>query len=66
MSESIPDKSPLIVSIGTLLIILPTAAITLRFISRHLSKSGLWWDDGAILLVLVGFTIRRAWLMTDS
>ena len=65
MSEPIPDKSPLIIAISTLLIVLPTTAISLRFISRHLSKAGLWWDDWVILLALVGLANRRAWLVID-
>lgn len=35
-------------------------AIGLRFLSRKISSSGIWWDDWLVLLVLVSLRILRA------
>ena len=44
---------PKIIAVSVVLIILSTSAVILRFISRMLSKAGLWWDDWVIVAALV-------------
>ncbi|MCJ1286890.1 hypothetical protein MMC26_006236 [Xylographa opegraphella] len=44
---------PKIIAVSVVLIVLSTAAVVLRFISRMLSKAGLWWDDWVIVAALV-------------
>lgn len=39
--------------------ILATAAVSLRFYARKVSKAGLWWDDWAILFGLVSRVFYR-------
>ena len=47
--------------IGTVVTVVPaTAAVTLRFVSRHIAKAGYWWDDWAIVASLVHSTTLSA------
>jgi hypothetical protein len=40
--------------VGTIVTIVPaTIAVILRFISRHVARVGLWWDDYTIAIALV-------------
>jgi hypothetical protein len=40
--------------VGTIVAIVPaTLCVILRFISRHVSRAGLWWDDYTIAIALV-------------
>ena len=50
---SVPDKSPLIIAVCSVLIFFTVLAIALRFLSRSLAKAGFWWDDWLSLLTLV-------------
>ncbi|MCJ1405072.1 hypothetical protein MMC11_008298 [Xylographa trunciseda] len=45
--------APKIIAVSVVLIIISTSAVVLRFISRMLSKAGLWWDDWLIVAALV-------------
>lgn len=47
------NQAPTIIATSAVLISLSTIAVILRFIARHLSRAGLWWDDWTILLSLV-------------
>ena len=56
--------APKIIAVSVVLIILSTAAVVLRFISRMLSKAGLWWDDWLIVAALVkpnGISKSKNW-----
>ncbi|MCJ1384101.1 hypothetical protein MMC17_007217 [Xylographa soralifera] len=46
-------EAPKIIAVSVVLIILSTAAVVLRFVSRMMSKAGLWWDDWIIVAALV-------------
>ena len=46
-------QSPRIIGTCITLIVITTAAVALRFLARHLSRAGLWWDDWTILGALV-------------
>lgn len=40
--------------IGTIVTLVPaTIAVVLRYLARHLSRAGLWWDDYLIVVSLV-------------
>jgi hypothetical protein len=40
--------------VGTIITIVPaTLCVILRFISRHVARAGLWWDDYTIAVALV-------------
>ncbi|OJJ00155.1 hypothetical protein ASPVEDRAFT_149127 [Aspergillus versicolor CBS 583.65] len=40
--------------IGTVVtVVAATVAVTLRFVSRHLARSGYWWDDWVIVASLI-------------
>lgn len=42
------------VYVGTITPIVPaTILVILRFISRHVARAGLWWDDYTIAIALV-------------
>ena len=44
--------------IGTITTIVPaTAIVTLRFIARRVSHTGLWWDDYIIVAALVRYML---------
>ncbi|MCJ1259543.1 hypothetical protein MMC24_007381 [Lignoscripta atroalba] len=43
------NQGPRVLSISLALIALSGIAVTLRFLSRLLSKAGLWWDDWVVL-----------------
>jgi hypothetical protein len=44
--------------VGTIVTIVPaTLCVILRFISRHVSCAGLWWDDYTIAAALVSCTM---------
>ncbi|KAL2860649.1 hypothetical protein BJX68DRAFT_90142 [Aspergillus pseudodeflectus] len=49
--------------IGTIVTVVPaTIAVALRFVSRHISRAGFWWDDWVIAVSLVvnwGMDITR-------
>lgn len=40
--------------VGTLTTVIPaTIIVILRFVSRHASRAGFWWDDYTIVISLV-------------
>jgi hypothetical protein len=40
--------------VGTIVTIVPaTFAVVLRFLGRHVSRAGFWWDDYTIAIALV-------------
>ena len=47
------NQAPRILAISIALMVLSGLAVMLRFLSRMLSKAGLWWDDWVILTALV-------------
>ena len=47
------NSGPKIIAVSVTLIVIAAIAVILRFVSRILSKAGLWWDDWAILLAMV-------------
>ena len=47
------NKGPMVLGISILLCFLAIKAVTLRFLSRKLSKAQYWWDDWMILAALV-------------
>ena len=47
------DRGPRIMAVNVALIVLSGIAVLLRFMSRILSRAGLWWDDWMILCALV-------------
>ncbi|KAI4228432.1 MAG: hypothetical protein L6R36_001623 [Xanthoria steineri] len=58
MDASLPnvsneDRSSHIIGSAVVLIILPTVAVILRLLSRHMSKAGLWIDDYTVILSLI-------------
>lgn len=42
-----------IIAVCVVLIVLAAVAVALRFVSRWLSRAGLWWDDWTILAAMV-------------
>ena len=52
-------SSSAILGVATSMIVLPTIAVTLRFVSRKLSGAGLWYDDWLALAALVSLRVRR-------
>ena len=54
---SVPDehanKGPLVLGVSICMTVLAITAVTLRFISRRLSRADFWWDDWFILAALV-------------
>ena len=53
------SQGPRIIGTSVTLIVISTLALVLRFVARHLSRAGLWWDDWTILAALVG--TRALW-----
>ncbi|MCJ1474658.1 hypothetical protein MMC13_003318 [Lambiella insularis] len=47
------NQGPRIIAVSAVLIALSTVAVILRFVSRLVSKAGLWWDDWVILAALL-------------
>lgn len=47
------DRQPQIVIISAVLIGLSTLSTALRFLARHISGTGLWWDDWCSVVALV-------------
>ena len=47
------DQSSRIVAASITLMVLSGIAVGMRFIARHLSRAGLWWDDWTILVAMV-------------
>ncbi|MCJ1408687.1 hypothetical protein MMC19_002762 [Ptychographa xylographoides] len=47
------NQSPRIIGVSVTLIVIATVAVVLRFVSRLVSKAGLWWDDWMIVAALV-------------
>jgi hypothetical protein len=46
------NNSPKIIGVSIFLMVLATTFVVLRFVARHLSKAGLWWDDWLILAAM--------------
>ena len=46
-------QAPRIIATSVTLIVISAVAVALRFIARHLSEAGLWWDDWTILGAMV-------------
>ena len=46
-------QAPRIIATSIVLMIISAIAVALRFIARHLSEAGLWWDDWTILGAMV-------------
>ena len=60
------NQGPRVLSISLALIALSGIAVTLRFLSRLLSKAGLWWDDWVVLGALVHKPqLLDAWSILD-
>lgn len=49
-SELIQSRSAEVIGASVPLLILPTAAVALRLLSRWISRAGFWWDDLTIVL----------------
>ncbi|KAJ5671038.1 hypothetical protein N7507_000165 [Penicillium longicatenatum] len=49
---ALTGQQPLIVGVSVALMILATASDALRFFSRWMMRSGIWWDDWCSLLAL--------------
>jgi len=47
------NQGPKIIAVSAVLIAISTIAVILRFISRMVSKAGLWWDDWLIVAAMV-------------
>ena len=47
------NASPRIIAVSIVLIVITAVIVTLRFISRWVSKAGMWWDDWTILAAMV-------------
>ena len=47
------SQGPRVIATSIVLMILASLAVVLRFIARHLSRAGLWWDDWTVLAALV-------------
>ena len=47
------NQGPKIIAVSAILIIISTIAVILRFVSRMVSKAGLWWDDWLIVGAMV-------------
>lgn len=44
--------------VGTIVTIVPaTFGVVLRFLGRHVSRAGFWWDDYTIAIALVGCAV---------
>ena len=53
------DRGPYLVRVCSALIALTAIVVTLRFLSRRLSKFPLMWDDWLILIALVSWADIR-------
>lgn len=42
-----------ILGASIILLILPTLAVTLRLLSRWMSRAGFWWDDATVILAML-------------
>lgn len=51
--DIIANRGPFLIRTCCAMIALSATAVTLRFLSRRLSKVSLWWDDWLILIALV-------------
>ena len=47
------SQSSRIIGTCVTLIVISTIVVALRFVARHLSRAGLWWDDWTILAALI-------------
>ena len=47
------SQQPRIIAASVVLIAISTVAVALRFLSRMVSKAGLWWDDWTMLAAMV-------------
>ena len=47
------NVSPRVVAVSVVLIVITAVTVTLRFVSRWVSKAGMWWDDWMILAAMV-------------
>jgi len=47
------NQGPKIIAVSAVLIAISTIAVILRFLSRMVSKAGLWWDDWLIVGAMV-------------
>jgi len=52
-------QGPKIIAVSAVLIAISTIAVILRFMSRMVSKAGLWWDDWLIVAAMVRYA--RGW-----
>ena len=48
------NATPRIVAASVVLIAISAISVALRFLSRMVSKAGLWWDDWTMLAAMVG------------
>ena len=53
VSDTYADRGPHLVRVCSVMIALSAIAVALRFVSRRLSKAGLYWDDWLIFIALV-------------
>lgn len=49
------NQGPKIIAVSAVLIAISTIAVILRFMSRMVSKAGLWWDDWLIVAAMVRY-----------
>jgi hypothetical protein len=49
------NQGPKVDIIATTAFTLAAGAVVLRFLTRIQTKAGLWWDDWAVLIALVGY-----------
>lgn len=58
------NQGPKIIAVSAILIAISTIAVILRFMSRMVSKAGLWWDDWLIVAAMVRYA--RGWLFWEQ
>ncbi|CAK3739231.1 integral membrane [Lecanosticta acicola] len=47
------DRGPIVNALQIIMILTASSAVLLRFVARHFSSAGLWWDDWLILAALI-------------
>ena len=57
----VESKQPELRALQIAMIALSTVAVTLRIVSRKISRVGWWWDDGLAIFSWVCFPSGMSW-----
>ena len=66
MQSMCDSHTHILVGVCTVLLVLATTAVAMRFVARRLSALPFWWDDMAILLSLAVSYLCSALTFVDA